>query len=225
MEFRIAAQFGQDENGIRDIRNRVDVHTRTAQILSDAGQPTDRQSAKNHTFKPLFGGTSGTQAEQSYYGWFKKQYPGIADKQEAWIDQSLKEKLQDILETGKIFYWPNCKIGYNNYIYDNENIRNAPIQYFAGELVQVSVVLVWHLLKRLKFLSFLINTVHDSIIAEVIKEELERYKDLVAWATTDGVYHFYKQLHDLDFVVPLETEFSVHTYWSDSEKWREAWLS
>lgn len=225
LEFRIAAQFGNCDNAIKDIRRKVDVHTRTANILTDAGQSTERQGAKEHTFKPLFGGTSGTRAEQTYYSWFKEQYPGVISKQEEWIDQAIKEKIQYIEETGKIFYWPNCRIGFNNYIFDNENIRNAPIQYFAGELVQLSVVFTWHLLKKLNFKAFLINTVHDSIIGEVPKDEQNDYKQLVEWATTEGVYHFYKQLHDLDFVVPLETEFSINTHWADKEKWKEQWLS
>ena len=225
LEFRIATQLGRDKQGISDIRERVDVHTRTAQMLTDAGQPTDRQTAKNHTFKPLFGGTSGTKPERLYYEWFKQQYPNIVETQEGWINDALRRHQSVVADTGKIFYWPKAAITQSGYIISNEPIRNYPIQYFAGELVQVSVVITWHLLKILGLQAFLINTVHDSIIAEVPPEELEAYNELTEYATVQGVYDYYKKHYDVDFVVPLETEAMVHKNWANKTKWEEEWLT
>ena len=54
----------------------VDVHSYTAKVITDAGQPTDRQTAKAHTFAPLYGATGfgRTAAEAEYYTHFTEKY-------------------------------------------------------------------------------------------------------------------------------------------------------
>jgi DNA polymerase I-like protein with 3'-5' exonuclease and polymerase domains len=53
LEFRVAAFLGQDKRAVNDIREVFDVHSYSAQTMTDAGQDTSRQEAKAHTFKPL----------------------------------------------------------------------------------------------------------------------------------------------------------------------------
>ena len=53
LEFRVAAYCGQDPVAYHDIINDVDVHSVTSETITAAGQETDRQDAKAHTFKPL----------------------------------------------------------------------------------------------------------------------------------------------------------------------------
>lgn len=53
LEFRVAAYLGQDPVAINDIATGADVHSVTASTITEAGQPTTRQEAKAHTFKPL----------------------------------------------------------------------------------------------------------------------------------------------------------------------------
>ena len=54
LEFRVAAFLSQDKQAMSDIQNGVDVHQITADIIG-----CDRQNAKAHTFKPLYGGMMG----------------------------------------------------------------------------------------------------------------------------------------------------------------------
>lgn len=51
LEFRVAAFLSQDTQAISDILEGVDVHQNTADVIG-----CDRQEAKAHTFKPLYGG-------------------------------------------------------------------------------------------------------------------------------------------------------------------------
>ena len=53
LEFRAAGELTGDEQIMADVLGNADVHAYTASVLTDAGQPTDRQHAKPHTFKPL----------------------------------------------------------------------------------------------------------------------------------------------------------------------------
>ena len=52
LEFRVAAFLAQDDVAIKEIATGFDVHSYTAKVITDAGQPTSRQDAKAHTFAP-----------------------------------------------------------------------------------------------------------------------------------------------------------------------------
>ena len=54
LEFRTAVFLAQDKQGMEDIKNKIDVHQYTADIIG-----VSRQDAKAHTFKPLYGGVTG----------------------------------------------------------------------------------------------------------------------------------------------------------------------
>ncbi len=60
LEFRTAVFLAQDEQGMEDIKNGVDVHQYTADVIG-----CSRQEAKAHTFKPLYGGVTGTENEKN----------------------------------------------------------------------------------------------------------------------------------------------------------------
>ena len=53
LEFRVAGFLGCDAAVREAIRAGEDTHQFTADTLTESGQPTDRQGAKAHTFKPL----------------------------------------------------------------------------------------------------------------------------------------------------------------------------
>ena len=64
--------LANDEQVLKDIKNKVDVHSYTAKILG-----VSRQKAKSDTFKPLYGGILGTPKQMQYYRAFKNKYSGI----------------------------------------------------------------------------------------------------------------------------------------------------
>ena len=47
LEFRVAAFLSQDKQALEDVKNKIDVHSYTADIIG-----VSRQDAKAHTFKP-----------------------------------------------------------------------------------------------------------------------------------------------------------------------------
>jgi DNA polymerase-1 len=102
LEFRVAAFLSQDMTAINEVTTGFDVHSYTAQVISDAGQAMSRQEAKAHTFAPLYGasGFGRSQAEAAYYQQFTTKYSGIAK----WHESLAKEALntgKDIFHTDK----------------------------------------------------------------------------------------------------------------------------
>ncbi len=201
LEFRVAAFLGQCPIATQAIVNNLDVHTDTMNVLCEAGQPTTRQEAKPHTFKPLFGGQSGTKAEVAYYEWFAEHYSGIAKAQQRWIDRCQRTKEVEMIHGFK-FFFPECHMGHNGYVQNSTNIKNYPVQHFAtAEIIPIAVVYMWHAMKEME--SFLVNTIHDSVISEVHPDEHKMFRDYSLHAFTTCVYHYLKEVYNVEFNVPL----------------------
>jgi DNA polymerase I-like protein with 3'-5' exonuclease and polymerase domains len=213
LEFRVAADLGQDEVAFREIEEGVDVHSFTAKVMTEAGQPTSRQDAKAHTFKPLYGGKSGTSAEQAYYAAFRLKYPGIAAAQQSWIAEVLDTKM---LETkwGLRYYWPDTRMDRSGYVTNSTAICNYPVQGFAtAEIIPAALVLMWHVCKAGLYRIHIVNTIHDSIAAEVHPDDVDSFHDIARWALIDGAYHMMQRLYGIRLRCRLGCGVKVATHW------------
>jgi hypothetical protein len=126
LEFRVAAFLGQCPIATQAIVNNLDVHTDTMNVLAEGGQIETRQDSKQHTFKPLFGGMSGTKAEVAYYKWFASHYSGIAKAQQRWIDNAQRTKEVKMIHGFK-FFFPDCHMQQSGYVTNSTNIKNYPV--------------------------------------------------------------------------------------------------
>lgn len=217
LEFRAATHLGRDKQGLMDIVNRVDVHKFTSETLTGAGQPTDRQGAKAHTFKPLYGGMSGTEAEQTYYRAFKEKYKGIANAQRRWIDTVL-EKGCLTTEWGLKFYWPDTRMDRSGYVTNTTSICNYPVQSFAtAEIIPIGLVYFWHAAKAEGLELLVVNTIHDSIICEVPPDEVDAFHELSKYALIEVPYWYLKEVYDVELAVPLGAGVALGQHWADEE--------
>lgn len=218
LEFRVAAFLGQDDQAAADIRDEVDVHSFTAATLTEAGQPTDRQGAKAHTFKPLYGGSSGTKAEVTYYDAFKAKYTGVAAAQQTWIDEVLSKK-KLLTCTGLEFFWPDTKMQRSGFVTNTQSICNYPVQSLAtADIIPIAITRLWHDLKSSSTESFLVNTVHDSAIMEINPAECDLVRGLSEHAFTSYVYFYLNAVYDISFNVPLGTGFKAGVHWSEGDE-------
>lgn len=218
LEFRVAAFLGNDKSAISDIRSGVDVHTFTRDTITAAGQPMSRQDAKSHTFKPLYGGTSGTKAEQAYYKAFRIKYPGIAQTQDRWIGTVLNTKRLKTC-TGLTFSWPDTTMQRSGYVTNRESICNYPVQYLAtGEIIPIAVTYLWKRMRKAGMQSFITNTVHDSVVVELHPDEVELFKELAVQAFTKDVYNYLKKVYNIQFNVPLGCGIKVGSHWGIGEE-------
>jgi len=185
--------------------------------LTSKGQKTDRQTAKAHTFKPLYGGSSGSKAEKEYYKAFKEKYPGITSTQEGWAQTVLETKKLE-LPWGMTFYWPSTTMTSTGYITNSSSIYNYPVQSLAtAEIIPVCVALLWKAMKAHEMDGFLVNTIHDSVIAEIPPEEVELFTDLVVKVFTEDIYRYLSTVYGMDFNVPLGVEIKVGRHWGEAD--------
>ena len=89
LEFRTAVYLAQDKQGMEDIKNKIDVHQYTASIIG-----VSRQDAKAHTFKPLYGGVTGTEDEKRYYSKFLEKYNSFGTEARIKKASNLAKKYQ-----------------------------------------------------------------------------------------------------------------------------------
>jgi DNA polymerase-1 len=212
LEFRAAGHLGRDRVALADIENGEDVHSVTADIIG-----TTRQKAKADTFKPLFGGKSGTPEQRRYYTYFREKYSGITETQLSWVDEVLREGSL-VTEWGLRFYWPDTRMLQSGYVTNTTAICNYPIQSFAtAEIIPISLVFFWHRLRRSDLRMFIVNTVHDSIIAEFPKEETNDFHKLSRQTLVIDPYNYLRAVYGVHLTVPLGAGVKVATHWGGDD--------
>ena len=211
LEFRTAVFLAQDKQGMEDIKNGVDVHQYTADIIG-----CSRQDAKAHTFKPLYGGMSGSENEKKYYSAFLKKYPDIKVWHEKLQNEAIRTKIVT-LPTGRQYAFPKVeRMSWGGSSFSTQ-IKNYPVQGFAtADIVPLACIGIQQLLEEHKTKSLLINTVHDSIVADVFPGEEQR----VAFCLNSGclgVIQRMKDMYNIDFNVPLDVELKVGSNWLETK--------
>ena len=218
LEFRVAAFLSQDKVAIEEVSTGFDVHSYTAKVISDAGQPISRQDAKAHTFAPLYGasGFGRTEAEAAYYKQFTTKYKGISE----WH----KRLATEILNTGRIktpsgreFTWPDVQRRRNGSVTFFTQIKNYPVQSFAtADIVPISLIYIDKLLEKNSMQSCVVNTVHDSIVIDVHPNETDKVIRIVK-ATNDNLINIINSKWNIDFNVPLLLEAKIGDNWLDTK--------
>jgi DNA polymerase I-like protein with 3'-5' exonuclease and polymerase domains len=220
LEFRVAADLSGDRQALEDIRNGHDVHKFTASVLKNKPieEVTDKErtEAKPHTFKPLYGGQSGTARERAYYAAFRERYPAIDRMQQEWLGTVLRDKELRIA-SGLKFYWPDTRVQESGYITNTPSIFNYPVQSFAtADIVPIGVT---HLFWAGFGMGWrLVNTIHDSAVLEIPATVSTELVESVARENMgDRVVDYVEKVYGHRMQVPLSGEFLIARHWGDKQ--------
>lgn len=228
LEMRAAIQLGDDRQGIIDIDSNHDFHTFTASVLNGIGLTevtteganSQRQLAKPDTFKPLYGGTKGTAAQERYYAAFRARYPDIDETQQAWLAEVLRTK-QLVTPWGLIYYFPTAKVNKNGWSNVTSTVYNYPVQTFAtAEIVPIALVYLWHGIRErgLEQDVFIVNTVHDDAPCEVRANKVEAFIDLAKQAFTTDVYRYLEKVYKIQMKVALGVGIKAGEHWGEGKE-------
>jgi len=83
---------------------------------------------------------------------------------------------------------------------------NAPIQGSAADIVKKAMLNVFQSLKEEKLQSRILLQVHDELVLEIAKGELEKVKKLVTKAMADAA----------QLLVPLDVSIGVGSSWDEA---------
>lgn len=208
LEFRAAAHLARDERAKADILAGLDIHNQTAKILTEAGQATERQAAKAHSFKPLYGGMSGTEAEMTYYKSFLEIYSGIGEWHNVLQDEAIEKKCVT-LPTGRQYAFPFVERNKWGNATQKTQIVNYPVQGFAtADIVPIAIIVLWQAFRKHNLKSLLVLTVHDSVVVDVFPGEEEKVKALMSRLHEMAEWGL-KKYHNITMFVPLATETKI----------------
>lgn len=232
LEFRVAADLGHDAQAIKDITDPdFDAHVQSAAIMNGMDyteflteyrngskkHKLMRTAAKVDTFKPLYGGESGSKKQKKWYQEFKKRYSGIAMTQEGWVEEVLMNK-RLITPWGLRYYWPRAKRMHDGYVNVKSNIYNYPVQAFAtAEIIPIAVTSLWHRLRGNPNVR-MVNTVHDSVILEVAPSAVDEVREHAIEAFGNDVFKYLREVYGYEFTVPLGCGITVGTHWSEGDE-------
>lgn len=216
LEFRVAGILGKDDNIRKDVLDGVDVHANCRDVLNDAGMEVDRTAAKKYSFKPQYSipqtKSKPTPADE-YAQWYKRRYAQLAAEQMSWVNCAMRDKKYKT-PWGLIYYFPNCRLTSTGYTNDGNKVMNYPIQGFGGaEIMGSALTYLYHRTKDIDGID-IVNTIHDSICAEVEPGLLQKYAALVAECMLDCAYDYCDKIYGIKMTTPLGIGISAGTHWS-----------
>ena len=219
IELRIMAAICGDEALGTAFRNNEDIHTSTAALVFMVEKadvtPEMRRRAKEVNFGILYGigpfglktrlGITQTHAKEiidTYFNTFKKV--------KAFIDGSVeKAKIKGYAETllGRRRYLMN--INSNNRMvkqFEERVAVNMPIQGTAADMIKIAMINIHNELNRKKLKTKMVLQVHDELVFDVYKEELDEVKMLVKDLMENA----------LKLSVPIAAEIGTGDNWLDA---------
>ncbi|MGB4438255.1 MAG: DNA polymerase I [Sedimentibacter sp.] len=221
IELRVLSHLADEQNLIDAFLNNADIHTKTASQVFHVNiedvTPTMRSRAKAVNFGIVYG--------ISDYGLSRDL--GIPRKEaKQYIDNYLSfysnidKYMKDIVEQGKRDGYVTTYFGRRRYIPElasrNFNIRsfgerialNTPVQGTAADIIKAAMVGVYKRLKKNKMKSRLILQIHDELIIESYKGELDEVKIIIKEEMENVVNNF---------KVRLESDVNVGGSWYEAK--------
>jgi len=216
IELRIVASLAKDEGMIEAFKSGRDIHSTTAsKVFNVPLEEVDRdmrRKAKEVNFGLIYGisafglaqniGVSRTEAQQIITAYFN-EFPGVKSYMDAQVNKARE------------FTYVETVLGRRRYLRDihsknmtvrghaERNAINAPIQGSAADMIKVAMINIHKWMKQENMKSKMIMQVHDELVFDVHKSELEIMKTKIPELMMGAV--------ELD--VPMEVEVGVGENW------------
>ncbi len=220
IELRLIAHISHEEAMIEAFQKNQDIHQATAARVF--GVPLEqvtseqRRIAKTVNFSIIYGagavnlsnqlGIKRSEAKELIDNYFR-QYPG------------LKRYMENIVEFARKNGYVETLLGRRRYLRDIHSRNNAnrsmaermaintPVQGTAADLIKVAMVNIWKSMRAANLRSHLILQVHDELVFDARKEELEVLKQVVQEKMVSAMP---------DLRVPIVVEMGVGKNWLEA---------
>lgn len=186
IELRVLAHLSGDEHLIKAFKEEKDIHRFTASLIygipEKEVQPEQRSAMKAVNFGILYGMSShGLSRElgisfeeaQSFIDAYFARYPGVRGYLDSQIAKAKREGFVSTL-MGRRRYIPEVNSPDAILRQVGERMAvNAPVQGTAADLMKKAMVDLSAELSRGRFASRLVLQVHDELVLEVLRKELD----------------------------------------------------
>ena len=219
IELRIIAALSNDENMQQAFVNKEDIHAATAaKVFGVALADVDREmrsKAKAVNFGIIYGQSSFGLAQnlnisrgeaKEIIDTYFAQYPKIKQYMDGNIDFAKEHGyVETILHRRRYLK----DINSSNAIvrgHAERNAINAPIQGSAADVIKIAMINIFNEFEKQQFQSKMLLQVHDELVFDVFKPELETIKLIVKD----------KMEHAVKLSVPLEVEMNSAKNWLEA---------
>ena len=222
IELRIIAAMAHEEAMIEAFKNNLDIHAATAAkvygIPLEEVTSTQRRNAKAVNFGIIYGQSAFGLAES--LGIPRKEAAQIID--EYWKQYPrIKAYMSETINTAKEYGYVETLKGRRRYLRDinsanftvrgfaERNAINAPIQGSAADMIKIAMINIFARMKNPKSeiqKSKMILQVHDELLFDVHKDEVDAMKKLVVEEMENA----------MQIAVPIKAEVGVGENWLEA---------
>lgn len=193
IELRVLAHISQDQHLIEAFQEGADIHTSTAMRVfgiekEEDVTPNDRRNAKAVNFGVVYGisdfGLSNnlgiTRKEaKNYIDTYFERFPGIKHYMETIVREARnKGFVQTIYKRRRELPDINSR-NFNVRNFAERTAINSPIQGSAADILKVAMINLDQAIETAGLKTRMLLQVHDEIVLEVPRDELEQVKQLV----------------------------------------------
>ncbi|MEX2784063.1 DNA polymerase I [Streptococcus sp. H49] len=221
IELRVLAHISQDEHLIAAFREGADIHTSTAMRVfgiekAEEVTPNDRRNAKAVNFGIVYGisdyglannlGIPRKRAKQ-YIDTYFERYPGIKHYMETVVREA-KDKgyVETLFKRRRELPDINSR-NFNIRNFAERTAINSPIQGSAADILKIAMINLDRALEAAGLQSKMLLQVHDEIVLQVPKDELETVKNLVKQTMETAI----------ELSVPLVADESAGQTWYEAK--------
>ncbi|KAA0549148.1 DNA polymerase I [Bacillus sp. BGMRC 2118] len=220
IELRVLAHIAGDEKLIHAFNNDFDIHTQTAMdvfgVEANVVTSDMRRQAKAVNFGIVYGisdyGLSQslgiTRKDASIFiDKYLKSFPGVQDYMSDIIIEAKEKGYVSTLMQRRRYIPDITHRNFNLRSFAERTAMNTPIQGSAADIIKKAMIDLADALRDEKFEAKLLLQVHDELILEAPKHEIEKLTELVPRVMENT----------LELKVPLKVDYAYGPTWYDAK--------
>lgn len=221
IELRIVAAISADENMCAAFKTGKDIHTATAAKVFNVEEvdvtKEMRYKAKSVNFGIIYGqgafglaenlGIPRAEAKEIIDN-YKKQFPNIQKYMDETINFCKENGYVETLMGRKRWLKDINSANFTVRGFAERNAINSPIQGTAADMIKLAMIKIQDEFKKRNFRSRMLLQVHDELVFDVLKEELEAIKPVIIESMQSALL--------LPNDVPANAEIGSGTNWLEA---------
>jgi DNA polymerase-1 len=221
IELRIVAGISGDPAMCEAFKKGIDIHTATAAkvygVEESAVTKEQRYKAKSVNFGIIYGqgafgladnlGISRTEAKEIIDN-YKKQFAGIDTYMESTKAFARENGFVQTLMGRKRWLRDINSSNFTVRGFAERNAINSPIQGTAADMIKLAMIKVYHEFRKHNFESRMILQVHDELVFDAVKEEVDTIKPIILECMRSAL--------PLPNGVPVEAEVGSGVNWLEA---------
>lgn len=220
IELRVLAHFANDQKLVEAFKQNMDIHTRTAMdvfhVEKDDVTPDMRRQAKAVNFGIVYGisdyglsqnlGITRKEAKQFIERYFES-FPGVKEYMDTIVQTAKQQGYVSTIMNRRRYLPEITSRNFNRRSFAERTAMNTPIQGSAADIIKQAMIDLRIKLEEEKLNARILLQVHDELILEAPKEELDTLVKLVPEVME----------RTIELAVPLKVDYEYGESWFDAK--------